>query len=144
MPGITFFKPAGVQTRDLEEVPLTYEEVESLRLKDIEGMDQEPAAAEMNVSRPTFQRILASARAKVADAILNGKAIRITGGNYEMTATQFRCRHGHRWDIPVKTADDGDPSLCPTCRTPGTRINGPGGRRHGMRHQRNDQRQGRY
>ena len=95
-PGVTFFKPAGVPIRGLEEVPLTFEEAEALRLKDIEGMDQEPAAVEMNVSRPTFQRILASARAKVADAILNGKAIRITGGNYEMTAAQLLHRTGHR------------------------------------------------
>ena len=83
-PGITYFKPAGIPMRSLEEVIISLEEAEALRLKDIVGLEQEGAAESMNVSRTTFQRILASARRKVADALLGGKAIRIEGGNYEM------------------------------------------------------------
>src|SRR4030043_1007970 len=84
MPGVTFFKPAGVPLRPLEEVRLTVEEAEAIRLKDLEGLEQEAGADKMNVSRPTFQRVLASARQKIADALLNGKAIRIEGGNFEI------------------------------------------------------------
>jgi len=84
IPGVTFFKPAGIPMKVLEEIQLTVEEVEAIRLKDLEGLEQEEGADKMNISRPTFQRILASARQKVADALLNGKAIRIEGGNFEM------------------------------------------------------------
>ena len=75
------FKPAGVPCRDLDEVVLECAEAEALRLADFEGLYQEAAARRMNVSRPTFGRILESARRKVADAILNGKILRIEGGD---------------------------------------------------------------
>jgi predicted DNA-binding protein (UPF0251 family) len=84
MPGVTYFKPAGIPMRHLEEVQLTVEELEAIRLKDLEGMEQEEGGEKMNVSRPTFQRILSSARKKIADALLNGKAIRVEGGNYKL------------------------------------------------------------
>jgi len=83
IPGTTYFKPAGIPLRFLEEVQLSIEEAEALRLKELEGMEQEQAAEKMNISRPTFQRILSSARKKMADALLNGKAIKIEGGNFE-------------------------------------------------------------
>jgi predicted DNA-binding protein (UPF0251 family)/predicted Fe-Mo cluster-binding NifX family protein len=89
MPGVTFFKPAGIPLRMLEEVRLTVEEAEAIRLKDLEGLEQEEGANKMNISRPTFQRILASAHQKMADALLNGKSIRIEGGNFEISP-----RHG--------------------------------------------------
>ena len=116
MPEVTYFKPAGIPLRALEEMSLSIEEAEALRLKDIERLEQEQGAAKMNVSRPTFQRILASARQKIADALLNGKAIRIDGGNFEMTWHRFRCRGGHEWELetPVRVP----PELCPTCSTP--------------------------
>lgn len=84
-PGVDYFKPAGIPLRFLSEVCLSLDEVESIRLKDLEGMDQKQCAGHMNISRSTFQRILTSARKKIADALLNGKAVRITGGNYEAT-----------------------------------------------------------
>src|SRR3972149_5679670 len=99
LPDVTYFKPAGIPLRDLEEVRLSIEEAEALRLKDLEGLEQEQGAEKMNISRPTFQRILASARQKVADALLNGKAIRIEGGNFEMTWRRFRCLKGHEWEL---------------------------------------------
>jgi uncharacterized protein len=85
LPEVTIFKPAGVPLRELEVINLSYEEVEAIRLKDLEGLEQKPAAEKMNVSRPTFQRILFSARKKLAAALLGGKAIRIEGGNYEVS-----------------------------------------------------------
>ena len=121
--------------RALDEIQLTFEEAEALRLKDLEGMDQEPSSEKMNISRPTFQRILASARTKVADALLNGKAIRIAGGNYEMAFSRFRCRRGHEWDTPVETIRQEAPELCPTCLTPGIETPLPGGFQGGGRRQ---------
>ncbi|MFC1994525.1 DUF134 domain-containing protein [Chloroflexota bacterium] len=116
MPEVTYFKPAGIPLRVLEEVRLSIEEAEALRLKDMEGLEQEHGAEKMNISRSTFQRILASARQKIAEALLNGKAIRIDGGNFEMTWHRFRCRSGHEWKLetPVRVP----PELCPTCSTP--------------------------
>jgi predicted DNA-binding protein (UPF0251 family)/predicted Fe-Mo cluster-binding NifX family protein len=84
LPGVTYFKPAGIPLRFLEEVALSVEQAEALRLKDIEGLEQTQAAVRMGVSRPTFQRVLTSARKRVADALLNGKAIRIEGGNFQV------------------------------------------------------------
>jgi predicted DNA-binding protein (UPF0251 family) len=117
MPGITYFKPAGVPLRALEEVRLSVEEAEAIRLKDLEGLEQEQGAEKMNISRPTFQRVLASARQKMADALLNGKAIRIEGGNFEMSPLRFRCASGHEWDVPFEVAVNMSPHLCPTCNT---------------------------
>ena len=116
MPEVTYFKPAGIPLRSLEEIQLSIEEVESLRLKELEGLDQEQGAEKMNISRPTFQRVLASARKKMADALLNGKAIRIEGGNFEIAHCRFRCQRGHEWEIETHANMSSD--LCPTCSTP--------------------------
>lgn len=83
-PSTTYFKPAGIPIRSLEEVVLTVDEIEAIRLKDGEGMSQEQAAEKMNISQPTFFRLLDSARKKIADAITNGKAIKIEGGDYKL------------------------------------------------------------
>lgn len=83
-PDTTYFKPAGIPVRELEEIILTIEELEALRLKDIEGNNQETAAKKMNISQPTFFRLLSSARKKVSEAIVKGKAIRIQGGDYKL------------------------------------------------------------
>jgi len=115
LPPVTYFKPAGIPLGSLEEVVLTVEEAEALRLKDIEGLEQGESAEKMNISRSTFQRVLASARQKIADAILNGKAVNIKGGNFEMAFHRFRCRRGHEWDLA--TPVDATPESCPTCST---------------------------
>ena len=73
VPLITYFKPAGVQLSTLQEVCLSVEEAEAIRLKDLEGLDQEECAQKMNISRATFHRVLGSARQKIADALLTGK-----------------------------------------------------------------------
>ncbi len=80
MPDITYFKPAGVPLRMLEEIILSFDELEALRLKDIEGLEQQDGADQMGVSRATFRRVLVSARRKVADALVGGKALRVEGG----------------------------------------------------------------
>lgn len=74
------FKPAGVPARELDELRLGLDGAEALRLADLEGLYQEAAARSMGVSRQTFGRILEEARHTVADAIINGKALRIEGG----------------------------------------------------------------
>lgn len=81
-PAVKSFKPAGVPRHCLERVTLRVEEIEALRLKDQLGLEQEECAQKMRVSRPTFQRILVEAHAKVADALINGKEIFIDGGDY--------------------------------------------------------------
>jgi len=119
IPEITYFKPAGIPLHALEEVNLTIEEAEAIRLKDLEGLEQEECAQKMSISRPTFHRVLESARKKVADALLNGKAIRIEGGNFEMAMRRFRCMHqGHEWDVPFEDMVAGPPPICPKCKSP--------------------------
>lgn len=84
-PDITYFKPAGVRMVDLEESVLTVDEFEAVRLKDFLGLDQEVAAKKMNISQPTFHRLIITARKKLSDAIVNGKAIKVEGGNFKIT-----------------------------------------------------------
>ena len=83
-PEATWFKPTGIPMRELEEVVLTFDEIEALRLADAEGLYQEQVAEQMKVSRPTVGRILASARKKVAEALVQGKAIRMEGGSVQI------------------------------------------------------------
>ena len=76
-PDITFFKPQGVSMRELEIVELTTEEMEAYRLRYINDLEQKAAANKMHTSQSTYQRILYSAYKKIADALINGKAIKI-------------------------------------------------------------------
>ena len=79
-PGITFFKPQGIPMRGLEQVVISVDELEALRLSDFLGLNQEDVALEMNVSRPTVTWMLARAHRAIAEALVNGKAIKIAGG----------------------------------------------------------------
>jgi len=81
-PGSSYFKPAGIRMIDLEEAVLAVDEFEAVRLKDLEGLEQEECAERMGISQPTFHRLILSARKNIADAIVNGKAIKIEGGNF--------------------------------------------------------------
>jgi predicted DNA-binding protein (UPF0251 family) len=76
-PGSTYFKPRGIPLTELGEVTLGADELEAVRLADLEGLYHEEAAARMGVSRQTFGRIIAAARAKVAEALVKGRALRI-------------------------------------------------------------------
>ena len=118
MPGVTYFKPAGIPLIALEEIRLTVEEAEAIRLKDLEGLEQEEGAEKMNISRPTFQRVLASARQKIAGALLNGKAIRIDGGNFEISPRLFRCANNHEWEVPFEATEQATSQVCPVCNEP--------------------------
>jgi uncharacterized protein len=80
-PNALYFKPRGIPLFDLEEVYLSLDELESLRLADYEGLYHEEAAGKMDVSRATFGRILGEARHKLAQAIIDGKAVRIETTN---------------------------------------------------------------
>lgn len=80
-----FFKPAGVPLHALTCVTLRLDEVEALRLADWDGLYQEQAAKQMNISRPTFARVIERARRKVADALVHGKALHLEGGAVVMT-----------------------------------------------------------
>ena len=76
-PHVNYFKPQGIPMQCLEIVELTIEEIEALRLKNIENLDQKQAAKKMNTSQSTFQRILSSSYKKIAQALIKGKAIKI-------------------------------------------------------------------
>ena len=114
-PKINYFKPRGIPVIDLEEVRLTVDEREAIRLADLLGMCHEDAGRQMGVSRATFGRIVQRARQVVADAIINGKAVRVEGGNYKMVGPMriFRCRACHyEWQEPFGT---GRPEKCGGC-----------------------------
>jgi len=105
-PGFTYFKPQGVPMVDLEEVVLTVDEYEALRLSDMDGLSQDDAAKKMGISQPTFYRLLSSARRKVSKAIIKGKAIRIQGGNYMI---------GGRGRMGGQAMGPGGSCRCPKC-----------------------------
>lgn len=113
-PPCFYFKPRGIPLSDLEEVVLGLDELEALRLADMEGLYQEEAAERMNISRPTFARVVESARRKVAGALVKGKGIKIEGGNVMIgEMRKFRCSDcNHAWRLPFGT---GRPAVCPQC-----------------------------
>ena len=76
-PNSNYFKPAGMPLRTIEETALTLPEFEAIRLIDYQNIPQEIAAKKMQISQPTLSRILKSARKKISEAIIKGKAIRI-------------------------------------------------------------------
>ena len=124
LPPVTHFKPIGVPMRDLEEVVLTFEEMEAVRLVDVEQMDMEEAAVNMAVSRPTLQRIVSKARQKIATALWQGKALRIDGGTFRVEHThhdsmrEFNCLAcDHHWAVPHGTGQRGREMTCPTCQS---------------------------
>ena len=124
LPNVTYYKPAGIPLRLLNEVRLSIEEAEALRLKELEGLEQSEGAVRMGISRPTFQRILSSARKKVADALLNGKAIRIEGGNFQITGTRSCCHRDHNW-VRQLDSNNMDTTNCPVCGDPEARTDSP-------------------
>ena len=92
MPDKNYFKPRGIPTVDLEEIVLNLDEFEAIRLSDYEQLYQEEAAAHMNVSRQTFGRIIETAHKKIADVLLNGKALKIEGGEANLEETKSCCQ----------------------------------------------------
>ncbi|MCG8401134.1 MAG: DUF134 domain-containing protein [Firmicutes bacterium] len=116
MPLNTFFKPAGVPASELEEVQMSVEELEAIRLKDLLGLEQEACAEKMGISRPTYHRILTAARSKIAEALVEGKAIRVEGGNFEVVVRRFKCFGcGNDWELPCGVGPRGSDINCPDC-----------------------------
>jgi uncharacterized protein len=113
-PGKVYFKPRGVPVSILDEVVLTVDELEAIRLADYGGFYQEQAAEQMHISRQTFGRIIESAHKKIADSLINGKAIRIEGGVIKIAEKRnFKCPDcSHEWELPYGT---GRPTGCPEC-----------------------------
>ena len=114
-PEISYFKPRGIPMMKLEEVHLTVDEREAIRLSDLQGLSHEDAGQRMGVSRATFGRIIQHARQVVADALINGKAINVGGGNYRIVDQNriFRCINcRHVWEEAKGT---GRPHHCPAC-----------------------------
>lgn len=111
-PEDTYFVPWGKPKCEIEEIVLKVEELEAMRLKDIEELNQEECAERMQVSRQTFQNIIDSARKKMAIALTEGNAIRISGGNYKSTFCKFKCLDcGNLYEINYEQ----DQNTCPTC-----------------------------
>lgn len=91
LPNRNYFKPAGIPKSALKEVVLEIEELEAIRLKDLNGFHQANCAERMEVSRQTFQLILDSARTKVAKALIEGHAIKIEGGFFDLNECPYTC-----------------------------------------------------
>lgn len=128
-PQPAIYKPTGARLETLDCVTLLHEELESLRLADLEGRYQVQAAQEMGVSRSTFQRIVTEARRKVAQALVDGTALRIEGGTFNAPPMRWRCDDcGHRWHVEHGSGQ-GRPHACPACHSHAIRERIGGGRR---------------
>ena len=120
IPKVQYFRPCGADNPDAGENVLKMEELEAVRLKDLEGLEQEECAKRMEVSRPTFQRVLLSAREKIADSLINGKAIRVEGGNFTRNICPVKCDDcGNEWSESFENMElvrRGEFS-CPKCHS---------------------------
>lgn len=111
-PNENYFIPKGRLQSQTTDIILKVEELEAMRLKDIESLNQEECAKRMNVSRQTFQNIIDSARKNVAIALTEGKAIKIDGGHYTTKDCKIRCGEcGQLYEIVYEQ----DHNLCPIC-----------------------------
>ncbi len=121
LPPVAQFKPVGVPIFAVDEMVVSIEEMEAIRLADLEGLDQGPASELMGISRPTFHRILTKAHLKMAQFIWQGKSLRIEGGNYRMKCCpsglrKFSCMGcGFDWEIPHGQGGRGCEMICPQC-----------------------------
>jgi uncharacterized protein len=111
LPVASVFAPRGRPAPPCDAVILTLDELEALRLADLDGLYQEHAATQMAVSRSTFGRIVETAHRKVAEALVHGKALRIEGGTIAAHAAPPRCP---RCSGARSSATDGQPA-CPRC-----------------------------
>jgi predicted DNA-binding protein (UPF0251 family) len=115
LPKAAIFKPQGAPLEELEQITLLYEELEALRLADLEERHQAEAAAHMGVSRSTFQRIITAARRKVAQALVQGAALLVEGGTFQITSARWYCADcQQQWELPHGRGQ-GPPEFCPHC-----------------------------
>jgi len=118
IPTIPYFIPSDKDVAEVSENILKLEELEAIRLKDLEGLEQGECAEKMEVSRPTFQRILLSAREKIADSLVNGKVIHIEGGNFTRNICPVRCMDcGKEWMESFENLESikNGEYACPSC-----------------------------
>jgi len=114
-PEANYFKPRGIPVAALDEVVLTIDELEAIRLADLEECYQEAAARQMEISRQTFGNIINSAHKKIAAALVQGKALKIEGGIIKMSTKMFQCSECQKeWSVPFGT---GRPQTCPECKS---------------------------
>lgn len=126
-PLFTEFKPIGIATRSLEQISLSLDELEAVRLADYNALSHEEAAEEMEISRSTFTRLIEEARKKVADFVLNGKFLSIEGGNVHFRNNIIQCLDcGHRFKIKIGVSI----IECPACKSDKL-LNLAGGFGHG-------------
>ena len=126
-PIYTKFKPTGISARGLEQILLSLDEYEAIRLSDFYGMSQEEAAMEMEISRPTFTRLIEKARKKMADFLINGKLLSLEGGNIHFKNNIILCENcGSRFNTMILDSFD----KCPHCNSDKL-INLAGGFGHG-------------
>jgi predicted DNA-binding protein (UPF0251 family) len=114
------FEPLGPSLEKSEEVVLSLDEFEAIRLADLEGLYQEQAAEQMGISRPTFSRIVESAHRKLAEMIVFGRALKIVGG-------QGRGATGDIFVCPRCTEKNDASTTCPRCLEAAAHGTGPGG-----------------
>jgi len=98
-PKVVFFKPQGIPLREAEIIYLTIDEYEALRLADYKKLNHYESSKMMNISRPTFTRLLESAHNKISSAIVEGKAIRIEGGEFKFSGRVFKCNNCGQFQI---------------------------------------------
>lgn len=129
-PAAIRFKPCGIPLDSLLELNMTMDEFKAVRLADLLGMYQEEAAEKMKVSRQTFGNIVESVRKKIADVLVNGKALRIEGGEVKVMERHFTCSDcRNEWAVGFGV---GRPEKCPKCsstnfhRNSGERVCGKG------------------
>ncbi len=118
IPAIPYFIPSDKDVDVIPENILKLEELEAIRLKDLEGLEQEECAKRMEVSRPTFQRILLSAREKIADSLIHGKTIHVEGGNFTRNICPIKCiACGKEWKDCFENLDliKQEQYTCPDC-----------------------------
>ena len=112
LPEALYFKPVGKKKCEMQEIELKVEELEAMRLKDLEALSQEACAKQMEVSRQTFQNILESARQKITRALVNGQAIHIGGGDFVSKHCKYQCHTcGNVYGIEYQA----DREKCPSC-----------------------------
>ncbi len=114
-PGANCFKPVGINSSTGEEIIITLDEFEALRLADYEGFYQEKSAEMMDISRQTFGRIIDSARKKIADALVHGKTLRIEGGNVSIEENNSIKCSSCGLSSACCISNDQKPA-CPRCR----------------------------
>lgn len=126
-PLFTEFKPMGIPGRNLEQIKLSLDEYEALRLADFEGLSHEEAAVQLSISRSTFTRLIRKARKKVADFMFKGKLLSIGGGNVHFKNNIIRCLDcGHTFRVDINA----QVGKCPECHSENL-LNAAGGFGHG-------------